>query len=197
MAGVVDLGDVGDIHAEVRAVVDDYVDLLRDAGHTVVRVPLPELLAPEMFEALYGVFAPELFALPRDLLSPEIAARLGAATLEILRRGADTTGSRQQAAERTCADLRGRMDERFGDCDVLVLPGATSSAPRGLGSTGSPALSTLSSLTGVPVAAIPAGLGASGRPVGVQVWARLGADEMLLSALPRLPSRLFAPRLVP
>lgn len=195
VAGVVDLSDVDDIHAEVRAVLDHYVDLMRDAGHTVVRVQLPELLAPEMFEAFYGVFAPEFFALHRGLLSPEIAPRLGKETLEILRRGADTSNSRRRAAERTCDDLRGRLDQRFGDCDVLVLPGATSSAPRGLGSTGSPAVSTLSSLTGVPVAAIPAGLGASGRPVGVQVWGRLGADEMLLSALPHLPSRRVAPRL--
>ncbi len=161
----------------------------------MVDARLPELLAPETFDAFFGVFAPELFSLHRDLLSPEIAARLSAETLEILRRGADTSGSRRRAAEQACADLRARVDQRFGDCDVLVLPAATSSAPRGLGSTGSPAVSTLSSLTGVPVAAIPAGLGASGRPVGMQVWGRVGADELLLSALPHLPSRIVAPRL--
>ena len=195
VAGVVDLTDLPDIDAEVRAVFDHYADRLREAGHTVVPVQLPELLAPEMFEAFYGVFAPELFALHRELLSPEIASRLGTETVEILRRGADTSSSSRRAAEQACADLRTRVDERFGDCDVLVLPGATSSAPRGLGSTGSPAVSTLSSLTGVPVAAIPAGLGASGLPVGVQVWGRLGADDMLLSALRHLPSRLVVPRL--
>ena len=194
VAGVVDLTDLDDIQAEVRTVFDQYADLLRAAGHTVVRVQLPELLAPEMFEAFYGVFAPELFDLHRELLSPGIAPRLGPETVEILRRGADTSGSRRRAAERACADLRTRVDQRFGDCDVLVLPGATSSAPRGLASTGSPAVSTLSSLTGVPVAALPAGLGASGLPVGVQVWGRLGADDMLLSALRHLPSRLAAPR---
>lgn len=195
VAGVVDLTEVEGIDAEVRTVVERYVDLLRDAGHTVVHVQLPELLAPEMFEAFYGVFAAEFFTLHRELLSPALAARLGAETLELLHRGAGVSSSSRRAAERACADLRARVDERFGDCDVLVLPGATSSAPRGLGSTGSPAASTLSSLTGVPVAAIPAGLGVSGRPVGLQVWGRPGADEMLLAALPRLPSRLVTPRL--
>jgi Asp-tRNA(Asn)/Glu-tRNA(Gln) amidotransferase A subunit family amidase len=163
----------------------------------VVHAQLPELLAPETFEAFYGVFAPEMHALHRDLLSPEMAARLSAETLEILRRGADTSGAQRRAAEQACADLRVRVDQRFGDCDVLVLPAATSSAPRGLASTGSPAASTLSSLTGVPVAAVPAGAGVSGRPVGVQVWGRPGSDEILLSALSRLPSRTVTPSLVP
>ncbi|WP_448614060.1 amidase [Modestobacter sp. URMC 112] len=197
VAGVVDLTEFGEIDAEVRTVVDDYVDLLRDAGHTVVRVQLPELLAPETFEAFYGVFAPELHALHRELLSPGTAARLGAETLEILRRGADTSAARRRAAEQACAELRTRVDGRFGDCDVLVLPAATSAAPRGLASTGSPTVSTLSSLTGVPVAAVPAGAGVSGRPVGVQLWGRVGSDEMLLAALPSLPSRTIAPRFAP
>jgi Asp-tRNA(Asn)/Glu-tRNA(Gln) amidotransferase A subunit family amidase len=195
VAGVVDVTGFDEIDREVRAVVDHYVDLLRDAGHTVVRVELPELLAPETFQAFFDVFAPELFSLHRDLLSAQVAARLGPETKEVLRRGADTSGSRRRAAEQACTGLRARVDERFGECDVLVLPAATSSAPRGLTSTGSPAMSTLSSLTGVPVAAIPAGLGVSGRPVGVQVWGRLGADEFLLAALPHLPSRTVSPSL--
>jgi Asp-tRNA(Asn)/Glu-tRNA(Gln) amidotransferase A subunit family amidase len=195
VAGVVDVTGFDDIDPEVRAVVDHYVDVLRDAGHTVVRVELPELLAPETFQAFFDVFTPELFSLHRDLLSPQVAARLGAETQEVLRRGADTSSSRRRAAEQACTDLRARVDERFGECDVLVLPAATSSAPRGLTSTGSPAVSTLSSLTGVPVAAVPAGLGVSGRPVGVQLWGRLGADELLLAALPHLPSRTVSPSL--
>lgn len=193
VAGVVDLSGVDAVDAEVRAGVGQYVGLLREAGHTVVRVDLPELLAPEMFEAFFGVFAPELHALHRELLAQGIAERLSTETLEILRRGAETSGRRRRAAEQACADLRVSVDRRFGNCDVLVLPAATSTAPRGLASTGSPAMSTLSSLTGVPVAAVPAGLGASGRPVGVQLWGRPGADEMLLSALPHLPFRTVAP----
>ena len=197
VTGAVDLSGSDAVDPEVRAVAESYVDLLREAGHAVVPVQLPELLDPETFEAFFGVFAPEMYDLHRDLLSPEIAARLSTQTLDLLRRGADTSGDRRRAAEQTCAGLRTRLDQRFGDCDVLVLPAATSAAPRGLASTGSPAMSTLSSLTGVPVAAIPAGLGASGRPVGVQVWGRLGADELLLAALPSLPFRAVAPRLAP
>ena len=192
VVGLVDLTDLDDIDGEVRAVHQQYGELLRDAGHTVVPVQLPELLAPATFDAFFGVFAPELFSLHRTLLSPELAERLSAETLEVLRRGADTSSATRRAAEQACADLRARVDARFGDCDVLVLPAATTSAPPGLRSTGSPAMSTLSSLTGVPVAAIPAGLGASGRPVGMQVWGRRGADDLVLSALPSLPARTVA-----
>ena len=194
-AGVVDISGFDAVEPEVRAVLDSYVARLREAGHPVVPVELPELLAPETFEAFFGVFAPECLSLHRELLSPEVAARLGPETLELLRRGAETDASRQREAEQVCADLRARVDQRFGDCDVLVLPAATSAAPRGLASTGSPAMSTLSSLSGVPVAAVPAGPGASGRPVGVQVWGRIGADELLLAALPSLPFRTVAQRL--
>ena len=197
VAGVVDLSALDAVDPEVRAVADGYVALLRDAGHEVVSVHLPEVLAPETFDAFFGVFAPEIFGLHRGLLDPDIAARLSTETLELLRRGADTPGSRRRAAERACAELRTRLDQRFGDCDVLVLPAATSAAPQGLASTGSPAMSTLSSLTGVPVAAIPAGLGASGRPVGMQVWGRPGADELVLAALPSLPARTVPPMLTP
>lgn len=191
---VVDMQDLADVDDEVLEVFDTYVGQLREAGHAVERVRLPELLAPRMFDAFYDVLAPEIYRLHGKLLAPNVIDNLGPKTIEILQRGRDTAGAQQREADRTASDIRARVDGYFDQYDALILPAATSSAPRSLTTTGSPALSTLSSLAGVPVTVVPAGLGRSGLPVGIQIWGRLGADETVLAILAALPSDYIEPK---
>lgn len=190
----VDMQDLADVDDEVLEVFNTYVGQLREAGHAVERVRLPELLAPRMFDAFYDVLAPEIHRLHGKLLAPNVIDNLGSKTIEILQRGRDTAGAQQREADRTTSDIRARVDGYFDQYDALILPAATSSAPRSLTTTGSPALSTLSSLAGVPVTVVPAGLGRSGLPVGIQIWGRLGADETVLAILAALPSDYIEPQ---
>jgi Asp-tRNA(Asn)/Glu-tRNA(Gln) amidotransferase A subunit family amidase len=191
---VVDTQDLADVEGEVLEVFKTYAGQLREAGHTVEHVRLPDLLASRTFDAYYDVLAPEIYRLHHNLLAPDVIDNIGPKTIEILQRGRDTSDAQQREADKAGSDIRARVDSYFDHYDALILPAATSSAPKSLTTTGSPALSTLSSLAGVPVAVIPAGLGRSGLPVGIQIWGRLGADETVLAILAALPSDYIKPQ---
>jgi len=191
---VVDMQDLADVEGEVLEVFKTYAGQLREAGHTVEHVRLPELLASRTFDAYYDVLAPEIYRLHHNLLAPDVIDNIGPKTIEILQRGRDTSDAQRREADKAGSDIRARVDSYFDQYDALILPAATSSAPKSLTTTGSPALSTLSSLAGVPVAVIPAGLGRSGLPVGIQIWGRLGDDETVLAILAALPSDYIQPQ---
>jgi Asp-tRNA(Asn)/Glu-tRNA(Gln) amidotransferase A subunit family amidase len=77
--------------------------------------------------------------------------------------------------------------------DVWVTPGATGPAPRGLSSTGDPAMSSPFSLVGAPAVNIPAGTDPSGLPLGMQCAAALDADEQLLADAAEIETVLRRP----
>ncbi|HUZ21720.1 MAG TPA: amidase [Acidimicrobiales bacterium] len=74
-----------------------------------------------------------------------------------------------------------RIEELFGENDVLLTPAVVGEAPKGLASTGDPRFARLWTLLGVPCVAVPAGTGSTGLPVGVQLVGRPGQDAELLA----------------
>src|SRR3954471_11839670 len=81
----------------------------------------------------------------------------------------------------------------FGDVDALLVLAARGEAPRGLDSTGDPLFCRAWTLLGLPAAAVPAGRGAHGLPVGVQLVGRPGADRALIGLAGRLHAALGTP----
>lgn len=81
------------------------------------------------------------------------------------------------------ADLRDRLHAAMDRAaiDAWASPAAPGPAPRGLSSTGDPALNLPWTHAGVPAITIPAG-SVGGLPVGVQLAGRFGDDEALLQA---------------
>jgi aspartyl-tRNA(Asn)/glutamyl-tRNA(Gln) amidotransferase subunit A len=73
----------------------------------------------------------------------------------------------------------------FDDVDVLVLPSVVDVAPP-RDTTGDRSLQLLASLLGLPAVTIPAGLSASGLPLGMQLIGRYHADEALLGVAAHL-----------
>ena len=65
--------------------------------------------------------------------------------------------------------------------DAWVSPAATGPAPEGLGSTGDPSMNLPWTHAGLPVVTVPAGRTRDGRPLGLQIAGRFGADEALLA----------------
>ena len=55
------------------------------------------------------------------------------------------------------------------ECDCVVCPSTTDTAPKGLGWTGSPAFNIPWSLTGLPSVTIPSGLSDDVLPLGLQL----------------------------
>jgi amidase len=86
------------------------------------------------------------------------------------------------AALQAASAARGRLDEAFAGCDVLIAPAATGEAPRGLQSTGNVAMNVVWTLLHVPCVSVPAMQSSSGLPLGLQVIGRIGEDPRTLAA---------------
>ncbi|WP_110944346.1 amidase family protein [Streptomyces niger] len=94
-----------------------------------------------------------------------------------------TPGADRAAAERVRADNDRRLAALFARAPLLLTP-ATPNPPHGHEGPGerySTALTWAFNLSGHPAASIPAGFGADGCPVGLQVVALHGAEPLLLA----------------
>jgi amidase len=72
------------------------------------------------------------------------------------------------------------------DVDALLVPAVRGEAPAGLGSTGDPLFCRAWTLLGTPAIAVPAGVGAGGLPIGIQLVGRPGEDRALIALAGRL-----------
>lgn len=124
---------------------------------------------------------------------------LGARTVELMERGLEAAPAEvvatREGRERLRQELEDLMDRE--GIDLWLSPAAPGPAPRGLHSTGDPILNLPWTYAGLPTLALPAGQ-VDGMPVGVQLTARFGADEMLLAwaaeLAPVLSASAAAPR---
>lgn len=64
--------------------------------------------------------------------------------------------------------------------DLWLSPSAVGSAPRGLESTGDPAMNLPWTQAGLPALNLPSGLGVDGLPVGLQLTGKPNQDEAVL-----------------
>jgi Asp-tRNA(Asn)/Glu-tRNA(Gln) amidotransferase A subunit family amidase len=111
----------------------------------------------------------------RDLYRP--------ATVELIERGRGVSDEELAAALGGRQRLRGELTalmDRHG-LDLWMAPAATGPAPRGLDSTGNPAMSFPWTYAGMPAVAVPSGVNEEGLPLAVQLIARFWADEALLA----------------
>ncbi len=65
--------------------------------------------------------------------------------------------------------------------ELWISPPAQGSAPKGLSSTGDPAMNIPWTQAGLPALCLPAGKNAEGLPMGLQVAGRFGRDEELIA----------------
>ncbi|HSV64849.1 MAG TPA: amidase [Mycobacteriales bacterium] len=171
------------LHPELAALLGTVRDRLA-ADHDVTEPPLPEL---------WAVRAPaaELLAREaRDSLAPLAGVDLGTDTLRATEAGARVDDARyaalrerQRTAETYLADL---LRTRY---DIVIMPleaDLPDRADRPAGtsvalSAGPPALTLVANIGRLPVLALPLGHSTDGSPLGVQVLAAPGADDLLVS----------------
>jgi Asp-tRNA(Asn)/Glu-tRNA(Gln) amidotransferase A subunit family amidase len=110
----------------------------------------------------------------RDLLSDTLA--------QFLDEGSEVTAAGYQSALASANDCRARIDDLFGEADILAAPSAIGEAPPFEDGTGNPDMSRAWTLLDLPSITIPVGTGPSGLPLGLQLAARRGHDETLLGA---------------
>lgn len=189
------------LDSEVRAVLEDLAGRLRAAGAEVrpisAPVPLDQLM--DAYQVLLGSVVatdmpPKAQAGMRRMraLAPVLGARGG------LIRAYAATHAEWIAADEVRARLRHTAEEAFARFDVILAPVAPvvafphdhkPFASRRLRASDGSAIPypgmlnwiSLASALHLPVTTIPAGLAASGLPVGAQLIGPLGADSRTLS----------------
>lgn len=87
-----------------------------------------------------------------------------------------------RAAERIIVAYRRRLDTVLEGFDLLLTPSASGEAPEGLAATGDAIFNNVWTTTHVPAVTLPAGSGAKGLPLGVQLIGRKHDDHRLLEA---------------
>lgn len=149
------------------------------AGATVEEVPLPQS-AEAIYEAGQLVMRVEAatfhaarFALHAGSYGPRIRALVEA--------GLAVPGVEYVRAQQTRRRFRDEMGPILARFDVLLLPVAPTTAPRGLASTGDPVLCAPWSFAGFPSIALPSGLADDGLTLAIQLVAGLFAEDRLLA----------------
>ncbi|MCO6382693.1 amidase [Oceanicola sp. 502str15] len=120
------------------------------------------------------------------------ADRLGAPTLEAIRKGAALPARDYLAALDWPGILNAGLDEIFSRCDAILCPAAPGPAPEGLASTGDAIFNGLWTLCGTPAVTLPLLTASNGLPMGVQLVTRRGEDGRLLRSARWLHERMSA-----
>jgi amidase len=107
-----------------------------------------------------------------------------------LTKGLQVTFERYVAAQRRATAFKAHVDSLFDSVDVLLCPSAPGEAPEGLASTGDPRFNSIWTLAGTPCVTLPAGSGARGLPLGIQLVGLRQADDRLLSTAAWVAARL-------
>ena len=157
------------------------VERLASAGYRVERVSALQDLAAIVGrnqQILAGEAAQshrEWFAEFADLYHPRTAA--------LIREGQQVSAVALEAAVRGALALRGTLAGLMDThgLDLWMAPSAPGPAPRGLESTGSPAMNLPWTQAGLPTLSLPSGFSAHGLPLGTQFIGRFGDDERLLA----------------
>jgi len=151
---------------------------LAAAGADVASFKLPEAFdeLPAIAATLYGAEGAANFA---DLIArfpDKTSARLKA----LVERGAQISATDYILARARQLALRADFTRALAGFDVVLTSAATGEAPEGLSDTGDPGLCVPWTTLGVPAIALPAGIGASGLPIGIQLVAPFGENLKLL-----------------
>jgi Asp-tRNA(Asn)/Glu-tRNA(Gln) amidotransferase A subunit family amidase len=150
------------------------------ADLALVAVVLPEPCAG-LVEAQRRVMLREA-ALHLAAERREHEARLSPRLLEVLDEGATLTDRDRDDGLELARRCRAMLADVFADVDALVVPSVLGEAPQGLESTGDPLFCRAWTLLGTPTVEVPGLVGPAGLPLGVQVVAAPGRDDVALGA---------------
>lgn len=149
------------------------------AGAEVLDVELPSVFE-RLLEAQKTIMAYEgARALAHERLRH--GEGLSAKLRELIDDGMAIEGEAYDHARTVTATCRARLDEAFGEFDVLLAPSAPGEAPLAEAGTGDPVFCRIWTLLGTPWVNVPGLTGPSGLPLGVQAIGRPLDDARTLA----------------
>jgi Asp-tRNA(Asn)/Glu-tRNA(Gln) amidotransferase A subunit family amidase len=169
-----------EISADMNDAVAKVCDMAEGRGARVTSLPVDTVFE----DAHQAQFVIQDFEKARSLAFEfEKHGALLSATLEkAIRDGRSILVAHYVAAIDAARRARAASYDLFREVDVLVAPSASSAAPVGLETTGSPNLNRLWTLLGMPCASVPGLADKSGMPLGISVVAPIGEDRRALPA---------------
>jgi Asp-tRNA(Asn)/Glu-tRNA(Gln) amidotransferase A subunit family amidase len=161
------------------------------AGHLeVVEVALPSVFEG-LLEAQLSVMGTEILralAWEREHHPDQLSPRLRDELAE-----AESRVAGYDAALRLRQECQRQLPRVFDDVAVLLAPSVVGEAPS-IDTTGDPVLCRPWTLLGTPTIAVPGLRGADGLPLGAQVIAPLGRDDLALGGARAVAARFGEPR---
>ncbi|MBW7883311.1 MAG: amidase [Caldilineaceae bacterium] len=165
---------------DALAVFDAQLDRLRVAGYTVWNVPT--LLDIHELNQLHRRMVFAEFAREHAAVYDEFKDRYRPRTAEIVELGRTVDDQELQELRASPLALRDTLEKQMGQAgiDLWVAPAAMGPAPAGIHATGDPNMNLPWTHAGMPALTVPAGQ-VDGLPVGLQLVAQTGDDELLLA----------------
>jgi Asp-tRNA(Asn)/Glu-tRNA(Gln) amidotransferase A subunit family amidase len=173
---------LGDITIPQASLMHDVAERFRSAGAIVIEANLPSAFA-EAADVTVALVAYEAAQHHRGRIE-RFAPLLSQPMTALIEQGRAMSSDEYAALKERQATFRQVFAQWLteSDIDVLCMPPATGEAPQGLAYTGDPRFCSPITLLGVPTITLPAGFGAAGLPLGVQLVGSAGQDGVLLSA---------------
>ena len=165
---------------EVWENTEETVQKFSRAGAKVEEVKMPPSFAvvPDAHHIIQKVeaaaFHEKLFKKHPDLYSPNLR--------ELVEVGFLIPGIDYLRAQKIKGLFRREMEMVLKNYDFLISPATSSSAPKGLASTGDPWFQVPWSLSGLPTVGLPSGLDSQGLPLAVQLIGKPFEEGPLLAA---------------
>ncbi len=165
--------------AEARAALDDAAEKLREAGISVE--PTPTLHDIDQINVRHRQMTTFEFAETHRERYAKYGAMFRPESARLYEEGLSIATADAEAGRASRIAVRQRLHERMdrAGIDVWLAPSAVGAAPRGLGSTGEPAMNLPWTHAGMPVVNLPFGQ-VDGLPLGLSLVGRFGHDETLL-----------------
>lgn len=155
-----------------------------------------QLATPPLFdkltEAQRQILAYEAHAGFREIVEAN-GSRISRAFLELYEAGARVDGEALQACLALREEGLAMLDLMLDEGEILLTPAAPDEAPRIESGTGDPICNRLWTMLGTPCLSVPLFREPGRMPIGMQVIARRGEDNCLLSVAEWLSERLPSP----
>lgn len=166
---------------EALMAFEQHVALLEEAGYSLRRVPaMPDIEAVN--HRHQRLVCAEMARVHRDWFGQyEVLYR--PRTAEAIREGQAISYPEYDLYRASPRALRTELETLMdnAEIDLWVCPATTEAAPRGIETTGSPAMNLPWTHAGMPVLTLPAGRAENGLPLGLQCAGRFMRDEHLLA----------------
>jgi amidase len=176
-----------DVEPAMAAAFAGAVAMLRGAGVSIVTIDIKDRLV-HLGKAARTVLAYEASRVHEERYHTHGNALQDLA--DLVREGLATPVEQYDEAKRFIARSMTWMSALYEATPVVLVPAATGPAPRGLLSTGDPAMNAPWTALGTPAISVP--MPVAGMPLGLQLTADRGHDAIVLAAAVRVQRLLDA-----